>query len=151
MRTNRGITTTSVVIYVVCLTIIVAVMGNFTGYFNKNLKDITVRQNADEQFSKFVAYMSKDVNSEKLIYVQTGVEEKDCIIFKFSDGIEHQYILQDKNIYFLNIENQNEKKIVLCEKVSTSQSSAFNYINKKIDINFNISDENFSTAFNVKV
>ena len=151
MRSNKGITLTSLVIYIIGLVIIVALMGVFSGYFYKNINEVTIRQSEEEQYSKFLAYITKDVNSDNLKYVQSGINNKDCIVFKFNDGIEHQYIIQNGNMYYINIENQNEKKIVLCEKVSVSTTSAFNYIEKKVDVNFNIGDANFSTTLNVKI
>lgn len=151
MKSNRGVTLTSLVIYIIGLVIIIALMSNFSGVFYKNLSEVTIRQNAEEQYSKFLAYITKDVNAENLTYVKSGAEGKDCIIFVFSDGIEHQYIRQNKNIYFINAEDQNNKKIVLCENISVSTSNAFNYTDKKLDINFSISNSSFSTTLNVKM
>lgn len=149
MKSNRGITLTSLVIYVIGLVIVIAVMGNFTGFFYKNLEYTTMNQNSNEQYSRFLSYITKDANSDKLIYVKSGVNGKDCIIFKFNDGTEHQYINQDEKIYFINVENQNEKKIILCEKVSSQ--NAFNYANNKIDINFKIANSNFSATLSVNI
>ena len=44
-----------------------------------------------------------------------------------------------------------EKKIILCENISVSTSDAFYYTDKKLDINFNISNSKFSTVLNVKM
>ena len=114
LRSNRGVTLTSLVIYIVGLVIVIALMGNFTGYFYKNIKDVTISQSAE-------------------------------------DGTEHQYIIQDQSIYYINVDDQNDKKILLCEKVSVSTVKAFSYNDKKIDINFNIGDANFSKTLSVKM
>ncbi len=151
LRSNRGVTLTSLVIYIVGLVIVIALMGNFTGYFYKNIKDVTISQSAEEQFSKFLSYITKDANSDNLIYVQSGANDKDCVVFKFKDGTEHQYIIQDQSIYYINVDDQNDKKILLCEKVSVSTVKAFSYNDKKIDINFNIGDANFSKTLSVKM
>ena len=149
MKSNRGITLTSLVVYIIGLIIVISLMANVSGYFFKNVNETTLSQNADEQYSKFLSYITKDVNSDNLTYVKSGVDGKDCIIFKFTDGAEHQYINQDEKIYYINVENRNEKKIVLCEKVSSQ--NAFSYANKKIDVNFNISDSNFGTTLSVNI
>ena len=153
MKSNRGITLTSLIIYVIGLLIIIALMSNFLGYFNQNLSEISIKQNAEEQYSKFLSYITKDANSNKLAYVKSGADEKDCIIFVFSDNTEHQYICQNKNIYFVNVGDQIEKKITLCENISasTSTGNVFNYTDKKLYINFKINDSNFSTILNVKM
>lgn len=151
MKSNKGVTLTSLVIYVVGLVIIVGLMSTFNGYFNKNLNEVVIKQNSQEQYSKFLSYLTKDVNSENLIYVKSGVNSQDCIIFKFNNGEEHQYIYQNDSIYYLNIDSQNEKKITLCSNVSLSSTKAFSYLNGKIDVNFNINDENFSSSLNVNI
>lgn len=151
MKSNKGVTLTSLVIYVVGLVIIVGLMSTFNGYFNKNLNEVVIKQNSQEQYSKFLSYLTKDVNSENLIYVKSGVNSQDCIIFKFNNGEEHQYIYQNDSIYYLNIDSQNEKKITLCSNVSLSSTKAFSYLNGKIDVNFNINDENFSSSLYVNI
>ena len=105
MKSNKGVTLTSLVIYVVGLVIIVGLMSTFNGYFNKNLNEVVIKQNSQEQYSKFLSYLTKDVNSENLIYVKSGVNSQDCIIFKFNNGEEHQYIYQNDSIYYLNIDS----------------------------------------------
>ena len=99
MKSNRGVTLTSLVIYIIGLVIIIALMSNFSGYFYKNLSEVTIKQNADEQYSKFLSYITKDANADNLTYVKSGAEGKDCIIFVFSDGTEHQYIHQNQIYY----------------------------------------------------
>ncbi len=149
MKSNRGITISSLVIYIIGLVLIIGVMGTVTGYFYNNLNEIVIKQDSQEQYSKFLSYLTKDVNAENLIFVQTGVNNQDCIILKFDNGEEHQYLYQNSNIYYLNIANQNEKKIALCSDVSIKSTSAFNYSDGKIDINFYINDEKFSSSLNI--
>lgn len=151
MRSNRGVTLTSVIIYVIGLSIIVALLGTFTGYFHKNLSEITMRENENEQYSRFISYITKDVNSENLIFVQTEVNGEESIIFKFGDGTEHQFIMINDKIYYIDVTAGNEKKIKLCENVSSEDGSIFSYENKQININFNIGDTKFSTTLNVNV
>lgn len=153
MKSNKGITLTSLVIYIICLVIVIGLMSSFTGYFFKNTNEVTINQNADEQYTKFLSYITKDVNTDDLIYVKTGVNNADCIIFKFETGIEHQYVFANGNIYYISIENQNEKKITMCENVvkSANNTPIFSYENSKIDINFNIKEKNFSATLSVNI
>ena len=151
MKSNRGVTLTSLIIYIIGLVIVIALMANLSGYFFKNLSNVTMKQSVEEQYSSFLSYITKDANSNNLINVQSSLEGKDCIIFQFDDETEHQYIVQDENLYFISIEGANEKKIVLCENVSTSGNNVFTYADSKIDINFNICKINFSARLNVKI
>ena len=148
MKSNRGVTLTSLVIYIIGLTIVITLMGIISNYFYRNINEVTIKQNADEQYSRFLAYLTKDANSDNLIYAQAGINDEENVVFKFNNQVEHQYILKDGNIYYINIENNNEKKIILCENVSSSD--VFSYSNNKLDINLTIKDKNFSTSLNIK-
>ena len=151
MKSNRGITLTSLVIYVIGLVIVIAVMGNFTGFFYKNLEYTTMNQNSNEQYSRFLSYITKDANSDNLIYVQSGVQNVDCVIFKFSDGTEHQYITKDEKMYYINSQSDKNEKILLCEKVTASSENVFNYTDKTLNINLDIGNQNFTTTLSVNM
>ena len=151
MKSNRGITLTSLVIYVIGLVIVIAVMGNFSGFFYKNLEYTTMNQNSNEQYSRFLSYITKDANSDNLIYVQSGVQNVDCVIFKFSDGTEHQYITKDEKMYYINSQSDKNEKILLCEKVTTSSENVFNYTDKTLNINLDIDNQNFTTTLSVNM
>lgn len=147
LKSNRGITLSSLVIYIIGLVVIVGVMGTFIGYFNKNLNEVTMRQNAKEQYSKFLAYLTKDVNNNDILTVQAAVGGQDCLIFKYTDGTEHQYIYQNETIYYLESNTNIEKKIVLCDNVSSTTTNIFSYVDGKIVVNFNMSGQNFTNSF----
>ena len=134
---------TSLVIYIIGLVIIVTLMGTFTGYFYKNVSDVTMKQNSQEQYSKFLSYLTKDVNTSNCISIQAGVNGEDCLIFKLSEGTEHQYIYKNETIYYLE---DNNKKIVLCNNVAEPTTSIFNYLDGKIDVSLNINGEDFSVT-----
>lgn len=151
MKSNRGITLTSLVIYVIGLVIVIAVMGNFTGFFYKNLEYTTMNQNSNEQYSRFLSYITKDANSDNLIYVQSGVQNVDCVIFRFSDGTEHQYITKNEKMYYINSQSDKNEKILLCEKVTTSSENVFNYTDKTLNINLDIGNQNFTTTLSVNM
>lgn len=150
MKSNKGVTLTSLVIYIIGLVIIVGLMGSFTGYFYKNVSDVTMKQQAEEQYSKLLSYITKDVNSDKLIFVKSGDDSIDYLIFKYDDGTEHQYIYQDGNIYYLDITGQNEKKILLCNNV-LNVSNVFDYIDGKVYLDFYINTQHFSKTLNVEI
>ena len=151
LKSNRGVTLTSLVIYIIGLTIVIALMGIISNYFYQNITDVTIKQNADEQYSKFLAYLTKDANSDNLIYVQSGVQNVDCVIFKFSDGTEHQYITKDEKMYYINSQSDKNEKILLCEKVTTSSENVFNYTDKTLNINLDIDNQNFTTTLSVNM
>lgn len=153
MRSNRAITLTSLIIYIIGVIIFVAILSNMVGYFNKNINTIVIDENSKEQYSNFLSYISKDTNSEDLVIVKSSDEnsEDDYVIFKFEDGTEHQYICANDNIYYINIEENNNKKILLCEDVLVELDKAFDYYDGSLYIDFDIGKENFSTTLNVNI
>ena len=154
MRSNRAITLTSLIIYVIGLIIIVGMLNNFIHYFNKNINNIVISENAKEQYSSFLSYISKDTNSEDLLVVRSSDEHEDddYVIFKFKDGTEHQYIYANDNIYYINIiEEEIDKKILLCGDVSIELDKAFDYYMGTLYIDFDIGKENFSATLNINI
>lgn len=155
LKSNRGITLTSLIIYVIVLMIVISIMSVFFGNFFKDTKKLTINEISKEQYTKFLSYITKDINSDDLRFVKSGVtsENEKYLIFKFENEDEHQYILANDNIYFLIINELQPKKILLCQNVSTSAEYPFEYseVDKTIDINFNINKEQFSTVLNINL
>lgn len=155
LKSNRGITLTSLIIYVIVLMIVISIMSVFFGNFFKDTKKLTINEISKEQYTKFLSYVTKDINSDELRFVKSGVtsENEKYLIFKFENEDEHQYILANDNIYFLIINELQPKKILLCQNVSTSVEYPFEYseVDKTIDINFNINKEQFSTVLNINL
>lgn len=150
MKSEKGITLTSLIIYIIGLTIVITLASTFSGYFLRNVNDIVISQSAQEEYSRFLSYLTKDVNSNDITFVQSEVKNEDCIIFKFENNIQHQYILKNEKIYYINIDKEKEEKIILCNNVTVSSQKAFKYESGNIDINFNIKKQEFSSSLNVK-
>lgn len=152
MKSNKGITLTSLLIYVIGLMIIITIVATFTGYFSKNLHEVTVENIAEEQHSRFSAYLAKDINSNDVTYVKTANSNKNYVIIYFQGGIEHQYVYNNGNIYFINIEDDTvTKKITLCNNVTSNSENVFDYTNNKISYIFSINNHEFSGDFNVEI
>ena len=70
MKEERGVTLTSLCIYIISLTIAIGLLSTFASYFMKNTNDIIVKSNSGEEYARFLTYFTKDVNSENLSSVQ---------------------------------------------------------------------------------
>lgn len=66
MKQERGVTLTSLCIYVIGLITVIGLMSTFTSYFAKNTNDTVVKSNSGEEYIRFLAYFTKDVNSSNL-------------------------------------------------------------------------------------
>ena len=152
MKSNKGITLVSLVIYVIGLMIIITLMSLFSGYFFKNTNQMTIQENEYEQYLRLISYITKDTNADNLAFVKTANNSNvRYAIFKYKNGQEHQYIFTNGVVYFVNIDSQTgsaNKKITLCPSVS---NAIFDYYDKKIDISIRKDAENYRTTLNVNI
>ena len=159
LRSNKGITLTSLIIYLIGLMLVVALMSSFANYFYKNINQITIRESSDEEFARFLAYLTKDINSDKLNFINVDVyndvgtnSEINYIVLKFKDEEEHQYLSENNTIYFIEKANNGvvNKKIALCKNVS---SSIFTYDNANLILmtDININNKRYTKTLTVNV
>ncbi len=152
VRSNKGITLTSLVIYIIVLMIVIGLFSNLSGYFYKNLNLMTLREKDSEQFLRLTSFISKDTNSNNIILIKVDTSSsKQYLIFKFKNGDIHQYICSENNLYFLNINSNGQvtKKIKLCNRVSGNNIFSLN--NNQIDLNITINEKNYTSSFNVNI
>lgn len=143
MKSNKGVTLTSLIIYIIGLIIIIGIMNTFFSYFYSNVNEVTLKNQSYEQYIKFLSYITTDMNSQNIVTIKVGDK---YIQLKLSGGTEHQYVYQDGIIYYLDVENGNiNKAITLCKDVSSCQfeSNGINLI-----IQLYIQDEYFNVTLN---
>lgn len=149
LKSNKGVTLTSLVIYVIVLMIAIGLMSNFSGYFYKNTNKITIKENYEEQYTKFLAYITKDINSDQLNFVKTGTDSgKKYLIFIFKDGSQHQYVYSNENIYYISVSETVPKKILLCNKVT---NLTMDYSANILQINMTINGKNYEKLLNISI
>ena len=65
MNSNKGITLISLIVYIIVLLIVIGMISTFTKYFYKNADEIVISNNSSENYSRFITYLTDDVNSRK--------------------------------------------------------------------------------------
>ena len=151
MKSNKGVTFTSLIIYIIGLIIVTGMIGSFSGYFFNNVNTMILKNNTEEQYSRILSYLTRDINDKNITEVKADVNGIDCLIIKFADGMEHQYINKDDCIYYINDDESNKVKIVLCNNVTNGTEKVFQYLDGKIKINLEINNQMFNSSFNVNV
>ena len=93
MKSERGVTITSVLIYIIALTVVVIIIGRITTYFYKNMNFVTGNTTANAEYTKFNSYFTSEINIEGNKVIDCGLtdEGNSYIIFSVS---ENQYIFQ---------------------------------------------------------
>ena len=109
--------------------------------------------NTQGQYSKFMAYITKDINLEDLEFVKVDDANGFYLIMYYKNNIQHQYIYENDSIAYVKLENNEvTNKIILCKNVFETSKSVFSYVEdtSKISYSFIINDDEFSGEFNIK-
>ena len=146
MKSNKGVTLTSLIIYIISLITVTAMMGTVIGYFNKNSTQIMVNNSAEEQYLRFLTYIVRDLNKKELSTCEVKKETDPEIILTFTSGDSHEYVFKDGKIYY---KVADEKNIILCKNVTTN-SEAFKYEGNQLKINIRMNNRIFETNFKVE-
>ena len=149
LKSDKGITLTSLVIYVIVLLIVIGLMSGFSEYFYKNANKITIKENYEEQYTRFLAYLIKDTNSDQLNFIKIKTDSKNkYLILRFKDGSQHQYVYSDKNIYYLNVSETTPKKILLCNNVT---DLTMVYSTNILQVSMTINGRNYEKNINISI
>lgn len=106
MKSEKGITLTSLVIYVIGITIIFAVAANLTIYFNKNSRTIEYTTNNSAQITRLNQYLINDTKKENAQI--TEANENIIIIQENGETIKYTYDKNSKGIYRNKVKIAND-------------------------------------------
>ncbi|MCI8272510.1 MAG: hypothetical protein HFJ55_00300 [Clostridia bacterium] len=119
MKSERGATITSIIIYVIALTVVVVIVGRITTYFYKNVNQLNINTEANIEYTKFSSYITDEINiKENYVKIyqgeveQTGnVQTGDRIVFLKT---ENQYVCTSNSVYLV----RENKKVKVVRKVN---------------------------------
>ena len=89
MKSEKGVTLISVTIYVIVMTLLVAIISVITNYFYKNVELNSKQEEINNQYTKFISYFTEEVNKENNKILEINTEYSDLgnkisyIIFEF--------------------------------------------------------------------
>lgn len=114
MRTQKGITLISLIIYVIAMLFTIAIISVMTSYFYKNIQIPNEEYSSLNEYTKFNSYFSEEVNKEnnKVIeivsYSNDDEKNKDKQRYVvFSSNNQYTYIPENKAIYQNNVKIAN--------------------------------------------
>ena len=96
MKSENGITLTSLVIYVVVATIIISTMAVISSFFFSNMSSVNGQEEYALEFNKFNMFFINDVKNNKKAEINVGK-------IVFEDGTVYEYRASEKAIYRNNI------------------------------------------------
>ena len=65
MKKNKGITIISLIIYIIVLSVVIGTTSILIRYFYRNTEETVISKKTSDQYSRFVAYITDDINSRK--------------------------------------------------------------------------------------
>ncbi len=102
MKTEKGITLISILIYVIAMVIVIAVIASLTGYFYTNIDINTESQDISKQYTKFNSFFTDDINKSGNIIIDSDIESENPYIV-FANKNQYTFIKNNKAIYFNRI------------------------------------------------
>lgn len=119
MKENKGVTLTSLIIYVLMLLIVVTIIANITSFFYTNV--INVKDNSQNiaTITKFNMYFIKDAKRMGNQVEEIGTDKS---YIKFKSG--NVYTFQNNAIYLNNVK--------ICDEVTSAQFQLQQVNNKKV-------------------
>lgn len=134
MKSEKGVAITSIMIYIIALTVVVILIGRIITYFYKNINNVEENTLANAEYLMFNSYFTDEINIE-------GNEVETCesnyIIFSQT---QNQYTYQNGSIYRGKV--KIAKDIEFCEFY-------YNEDTKEIYVNMKIQDKYYSSTFTV--
>ena len=148
MKSNKGITIISLIVYVIALSALIGTISMLQSYFYKNVDIINDSDRATEQDARISAYITDDVNSGKINKSKVAVENN-RITIGFKDESIHQYVYENNNVYYIGLDSDGviEKKITICRGVDNCN---FSYANNELKINMRINTHITNKIFQIK-
>ena len=131
MKSNKGITLISLVIYLIVLTIIMTIILVITIYFQRNTNVLQENTNSSKYLTRFNMYLENDLKDVQNIKIE-GSKLK---ITKMNEEIIYTYINSesDKGIY--------RNKVKICDDVKNATFNLEqNYEKKILTINISIGE-----------
>lgn len=138
MKTQKGITIASLLIYVVALSIVVSVMALVMSFYNKNVIGMNDSGELNIELNKFVTQMvheTEEYGNEVINLTATTITFKNGNFYTFKDNRIYQNSIEITNYvkdFNANIENDGEKQIlkifILLEKGQAELSKILNYV-----------------------
>lgn len=117
MSDNKGITMTSLIIYVLGMVIAVSIIATLTSFFYKNVNVGNISKDTT-QYTQFSNIFSKEIErkNNKVIDCKTTEEDGNKISYIiFSSGNQYTYKSENKSVY--------KNKVRICQNVENCEFS----------------------------
>ncbi len=145
MKSESGVTLSSLIIYVIAMSIIIGTIAVITNYFYGNINGLTNRTKASKQYTEFNSYFVNEVNKKGNTVLTNLLNADDEIKIVFSSGNKFTFVKnagsENGAIYF--------NKIKICKEV-TSCSFSVSGENNIIEVTMQINGKTFKNEYTIQ-
>lgn len=147
MKSQKGITMISLVIYVAGFMVVTGIVGAITTYFYNNMNVIDSSASSSVEYNKLNVYLLKQVKSPDVVlegYTESphkdfNEENANYITFKLQDGSKNTFLHVGDILYF--------NKIKLCEEVEKFEVSVEKAEKTSITVTVQIANNQYKTKY----
>lgn len=138
MKSEKGVTIISLIIYVIVLSIVIGMVAIISGAFMDSVDDAEMYTDPIEQYTTFNSYFSEEVNHPGLEVSQC---EDDYILF--SNGVQYSFISENRGIY--------KDKVKICRNIDNCNFSQLIENGKTVIIvEFSVEGQPRTTKYTLK-
>ena len=109
MKSEKGITLTSLVVYVIAITIIMSIVATITIFFNKNTKEIKSIANKSNTITRVNEYMLNDIKNSTTANIS---QNSKTLTLNKKNGEQIKYYIKNSGIY--------RNKVKLCSDIKNT-------------------------------
>ena len=131
MKSEKGITLTSLIVYVIGMVMVISIVSVLTTYFYKNIKNVGADIDPIAEYTKFNSYFTNEINKNNIK------------ILAFDDGVQYTFVKSNEGIY------QNEAKI--CRGITDCTFElAMENGNEIINVKITVGEKEFTNKYTLR-
>lgn len=94
MKSQKGITLVSLTIYIIGMTLMIAIVSLISNYFYTNTKSVLNTVDPLAEYTKITSILTQEINHSNINVLECG---EDYIVF--DNGIQYSFVKENKGIY----------------------------------------------------
>ena len=138
MKSEKGVTIISLIIYVIVLSVVIGMVAIISGAFMDSVDEAEMYTDPIEQYTTFNSYFSEEVNHPGLEVVQC---QDDYVLF--SNGVQYSFISENRGIY--------KDKVKICRNIDNCNfSQSIKNGKTVITVEFSVDGQKRTTNYALK-
>ena len=147
IKSNKGVTLISFTIYLIILSIVIGIISMLQGILFHDAEDFTISSNTVDQHTRFLAYITNEINSGIIDFPNTIVTSS-SLKFYTKDGALHQFLFSSGKLYYIVKDQESsaevKKYITICQNISKCK---FARKNENLEVSTEINGTTYINSF----